>query len=112
MSSPLPPTLAVKLLSASLSRHLREPVLGDLEEAFLMKVEQASLAKARCWYWRQALISSVHFIKTKESHMSKRTKIVLWVCTSLTIFITLFYLNMEPYQKERLANAISVLLNS
>lgn len=44
--------------------------------------------------------------------MSKRTKIVLWVCTSLTIFITLFYLNMEPYQKERLANAINVLLNS
>lgn len=50
-----PPRLAGKLLEWLLAPHLRETILGDLQEDFAYNVKRVGLQKARWRYWRQAL---------------------------------------------------------
>lgn len=59
----LPPTMATALLSFFLPASLREPVLGDLAEEYLLRCDTASGAIAvHRWYWWQVLKSSCQFI--------------------------------------------------
>lgn len=109
---PTPPAFAIKLIELSLPYHLSEPVLGDLEEAFLLKIEKTSLFEAQLWFWRQAITSALYFMTNKDKAMSKRNRTILVTCLIFSLSVTLFYINMESYQKERLALVIDKLLST
>ena len=50
-----PPRLAVRFLNWFLKREMQEEVNGDLEERYLLDLEQMSAARANWQYWRQVL---------------------------------------------------------
>ncbi|MGB0835182.1 MAG: hypothetical protein ACPGR2_11740 [Psychrobium sp.] len=63
-----PPILACGFLSWALPCEIKEPVLGDLEEAFATKLQQQGVLSANLWYIRQALLSGSTFMfKTQGS---------------------------------------------
>jgi putative ABC transport system permease protein len=55
----MPPRLALWILRLRLSAEDREFAIGDLEEEFSDRVRRDGLARARRWYWRQALRSLI-----------------------------------------------------
>ena len=50
-----PPRLADRLLMFFCAPHLREEVLGDLHERYVLRVQQSGEANARRRYWREVL---------------------------------------------------------
>ncbi|CAN5150530.1 ABC transporter permease [soil metagenome] len=50
-----PPRLADKLLTWFCAPHLREEVLGDLHERYVLRVQQMGQARARRRYWRDVV---------------------------------------------------------
>jgi putative ABC transport system permease protein len=71
----MPPRLALWILRWRLSAEDREFAIGDLEEEFLDRVEREGLARARRWYWRQALRSLItrQPRRYQQAHISPRT---------------------------------------
>ena len=69
LSSQLRPPRAISgFLAWSLPTAIKEPVLGDLEEAFGDKYHQYGLLTANLWYLRQALFSGFSFmLQTQRS---------------------------------------------
>jgi putative ABC transport system permease protein len=51
----LPPHLADRLLKLFCAPHLREEVLGDLHERYVLRVQEWGEANARRRYWREVL---------------------------------------------------------
>ncbi|MEO8636764.1 MAG: ADOP family duplicated permease [Gemmatimonadales bacterium] len=49
--TPMPPSLATRLLEARLPGTVGEFLVGDLEEAYRARVETAGSLRANCWYW-------------------------------------------------------------
>ena len=57
-----PPRLAIAIGETLIDRRVREPVLGDLIEAFhAERVPGLGAARARRWFWLQVLIAVVRF---------------------------------------------------
>jgi putative ABC transport system permease protein len=56
-----PPQAAVRLLSRLLPAELREPFLGDLEEAYREVAAVRGTRAARWWYWHEALRAPLTF---------------------------------------------------
>ena len=50
-----PPVVAVRLLALMLPTRSRGEVLGDLHEAFVVRVSLDGLGAARRWYWNQTI---------------------------------------------------------
>jgi putative ABC transport system permease protein len=71
----MPPRLALWMLRVRLSAEDREFAIGDLEEEFLDRVERDGRARARRWYWRQALRSLItrQPRRYQHAHTSPRT---------------------------------------
>jgi putative ABC transport system permease protein len=71
----MPPRLALWILRVRLSAEDREFAIGDLEEEFLDRVERDGWARARRWYWRQALRSLItrQPRRYQHTHTSPRT---------------------------------------
>jgi len=69
LSSQLRPPRAISgFLSWALPSSIREPVLGDLEEAFGDKYQKHGMLSANLWYLRQALFSGFSFmLQTQRS---------------------------------------------
>jgi predicted permease len=57
MADPLPPRLAAWLAVCRVAHEDREFALGDLQEEFAERVARDGPARARRWYWRQAVRS-------------------------------------------------------
>ncbi len=55
-----PPRLALALAHTALPLELRDDVLGDLQEGFLLRLAESGGYTARRWYWRQALQSLLY----------------------------------------------------
>lgn len=64
-----PPKWAQQVLAWSLPASLQEPVLGDLEEEFFEKRQHSGETLARFWYLRQAILTSVTFLKQTQRGM-------------------------------------------
>jgi hypothetical protein len=56
-----PPRLALGLVQWATPAPLREHLLGDLSEQFLLKADRLGAPAARRWFWRQALASIWHW---------------------------------------------------
>ena len=71
----MPPRLALWILRSRLPAEDREFAIGDLEEEFLDRVERDGPARARRWYWRQALRSLItrQPRRNQQTHTSPRT---------------------------------------
>jgi len=106
-----PPKLSSLLLNWALPKNLREPISGDLSEEYIQCVSRESAAAANIWYWHQALKTSLLFIFRGEKVMSKTSKKKVLI-TALILLSTgsIFYVNMEPYQKERVAGLANRVL--
>jgi len=105
-----PPNFPSMFLNWALPKNLREPILGDLSEEYIQHISRENIASANIWYWHQALKTGLLFVFRGKKVMSKTSKKKLLI-TALILVSTgsLFYANMEPYQKERitgLANRI------
>ncbi|MEJ2206032.1 MAG: ADOP family duplicated permease [Gemmatimonadota bacterium] len=62
-----PPGIAKWLLGVVLPEEDREPILGDLLEVFVRRGRTRGVARARLWYWRQALSFSVRFVGERRA---------------------------------------------
>ncbi len=107
-----PPKFPTSFLNWALPKNLREPILGDLSEEYIQHISRENTATANLWYWHQALKTSFLFIFKGKRVMSKKPKKKVLI-TALILFSTgsLFYGNMEPYQKERVAGLASQMLS-
>jgi ABC-type antimicrobial peptide transport system permease subunit len=69
-----PPRLADRFLNWFCAPHLREEVLGDLHERYVLRVEQLGQARARRRYWRDVLAYvRPEFIRRKPSQFPSPT---------------------------------------
>lgn len=82
-----PPKLATHMLMRFLPDELKEPVLGDLEEAFAKKAHSKSLIERRCWYWHQAFSTSFYYITQMQ-------KVFIMLLISVLFFGLMTYLAM------------------
>lgn len=85
-----PPKLATLFLSWSVPSNIKEPVLGDLEEAYLTRLTNQGKQAANYWYWRQAIMSGLSFmLQTQRS--------VFMFITAMMFFIgiTLFAMSVS-----------------
>lgn len=64
-----PPWLAQKCLHWSLPEGLKEAVLGDLEEEFHEKLANRGHTNAKIWYLRQALLTTLTYLKRTQRGM-------------------------------------------
>lgn len=84
-----PPRFASKFLAWALPTAIKEPVLGDLEEAFSDKCHQHGMLNANLWYLRQALFSGFSFIL-----QTQRSVIMFILAMVFFLLITLFAMSM------------------
>ena len=70
--NPSPPRSATRLIYLFAPREGREEILGDLCERFLNVAGECGTAKAKRWYWVQALRSSRDFLKQKLRRLQIR----------------------------------------
>ncbi len=63
-ASPRPPRLAVWLIELFVPDEQAPSVLGDLLEEFSDVAAKSSIADARRWYWRQALPTILHLLRS------------------------------------------------
>ncbi|MGH7481951.1 MAG: ABC transporter permease [Longimicrobiales bacterium] len=56
-----PPRLARRLLERALPADSRDDIAGDVEEVFRLRRQEHGAARARLWYWRQAISFAVRF---------------------------------------------------
>jgi len=77
-----PPRLAQSLLARIVPQHLQEPMLGDLDETFYARQAQHNVLANAFWYWRQSLLTSIHFINDTQ-------KAVIMFIISVGLFLTL-----------------------
>jgi predicted permease len=66
-----PPRLADRLLVTRLAPDERDELLGDLHEQFASRVHRDGLARARRWYWRQALALAWGFSVRRRDTISR-----------------------------------------
>jgi len=64
-ASSRPPRLAVWLIELFVADEQAPPVHGDLLEEFSDVAAKSSIASARRWYWRQALPTVVHLLRSE-----------------------------------------------
>jgi putative ABC transport system permease protein len=57
-----PPNLARRLLKRAIPRDSREHIIDDLDEVYLRLCADKGTARARSWYWREALVFSAAFL--------------------------------------------------
>jgi len=88
-----PPFLAKELLSFFLPANVRDPILGDLEEEFGLRVcSNNNLVAVYRWYWWQVLQSScLYFWQQRGTGMAYLISIAFFVLMfGLAIFTTSF----------------------
>ena len=61
-----PPRIAAWLLSRIVPGSRREELLGDLEELFMAQHGRRGAAKARLWYWRQAIAIAANVMRARR----------------------------------------------
>lgn len=62
------PSLASRFLTWASPENIEEPILGDMFEEFIQRVEQRGVVNAKCWYWQQSILSGVRFMfATKQN---------------------------------------------
>lgn len=83
-----PPRLAEALLAKILPAHLKDPLLGDLEEQFREIQLKHNKQSCQLWYWRQALITSFHFVNQTQ-------KALIMFAFSIVFFAGLTFFAME-----------------
>ena len=57
-----PPALAHRMLALTLPEDVREHVIDDLDEVYRRVLDRHGAARARRWYWREALTISAGFL--------------------------------------------------
>ncbi len=57
-----PPGLARRLVRWALPEDQRDDIMGDLDEVFRCRSGERGFARARLWYWREALMFSGRFL--------------------------------------------------
>ena len=62
-----PPQLGQKCLSWSLPEEIKEPVIGDLEEAFYDKLSANGTSNAKAWYLRQAILTTLTYLRRTQT---------------------------------------------
>ena len=60
--NPKPPRTAAGLVELFAPIESAEGVLGDLEEEFAGRLTRSGHRAARCWYWRQAIRTTIHLL--------------------------------------------------
>jgi len=81
------PKTARLILEFALPEHLKEPVIGDLEEEFNHRSTSQTLFSCQLWYWRQATTTAFHFINHTK-------KAILMFLLSVIFFGLLTYFAM------------------
>lgn len=81
------PRVAEKWLTWSMPRSLHEPVLGDLWETYQLYAKQYGPFKARLWYIKQTLKSSLRFILRYKRGM-------MMFLLSLAVFVGVTFMAM------------------
>lgn len=96
-----PPRLAIKLLNVLVPSDLRDILVGDLNEEFW---QRASIQPrdAALWFWRQALMTSAHYVSNYLVSENLLRKLVLLVTALLlpTLLVGIFWLsNVDEYSE-------------
>ena len=58
-----PPKCAERLLGLTVSRDIRNRVMGDLEEMYFHRLEAKGRVRAGVWYWMQVLRSGFPMLR-------------------------------------------------
>lgn len=91
LSSQLHPPRAISgFLSWALPASIREPVLGDLEEAFGDKYQKHGMLSANLWYLRQALCSGFSFML-----QTQRSVVMFILAMIFFLLMTLFAMHIS-----------------
>jgi hypothetical protein len=62
-SSAVPPSTAIRILNISIPLAIREQLVGDLVEEFMVvKVPEVGAAQAHLWFWKQTFLSSYEYL--------------------------------------------------
>lgn len=81
--------LAKKILNWSLPDSIREPVIGDLEEIYNLRLQQGQKHLAvQYWYWRQTVNLAYRFMPTTQRGL-------IMFILSLIVFISMMIFGME-----------------
>lgn len=81
-----PPKLATRLLTAMLPAELRDCVTGDLSEEFYQRSQQDK-QRAKQWYWRQTMLTTVHYLSQSMASEAMLKKLV--IIAALVLFPSL-----------------------
>ena len=95
-----PPEFAQKILSRSISPHLRSGAMGDFEQIFSEMAETNGLRAATAWYWREVIRSLPFFIFDS----------VYWAFVMLKNYFHVAYRNLQKNKSSSVVNILGLSL--